>query len=279
MNLHLLACQIEIPRIRDAAARDAHLARTAEKIRKAIGPGLPDLVVLPELSALEYSDDAFTCLDALEEPMYGPSFETYSTLARTIGAGIVYGFALRDGDARYICQAVVDSRGKLVGHFEKLHLANYGASAETAHFSPGHQLFVFELHGLRIAPLICYDIRFPELVRRLVELDVDVVLQCSAYTRDLSFYSWRHFVVARAMEAQVAWLGLNRAGDGWGGSVYSAPFVDASTPEQQLGSGELFWPIEIPYDQRAKVRAITPYHADRRGDYAELPVIEGGVMR
>lgn len=279
MNLHLLACQIEIPRIRDAAARDAHLARTAEKIRQAIGLVPPDLVVLPELSAMEYSDDAFACLEALEEPLHGPSFETYSALARTIGAGIVYGFALRDGDARYICQAVVDSKGELVGHFEKLHIANYGDSAEAAHFSPGHRLFVFELRGLRIAPVICYDIRFPELTSRLVDLDVDVVLQCSAYATDLSFYSWRHFVVTRAMEAQVAWLGLNRAGDGWGGSVFSAPFVDASAPEQQLGKEERFWPIEIPSDQRARVRAITPYHADRRHDYAALPVIEGGVMR
>ncbi len=279
MSLHLLACQIEIPQIRDVAARDAHLARTAEKIRKAIGPVPPDLVVLPELSAMEYSYDAFACLGALEEPMYGPSFATYSRLARTIGSGIVYGFALRDGDARYICQAVVDSRGELVGHFEKLHLANYGASAEAAHFSPGHQLFIFEQRGLRIALLICYDIRFSELVRRLVELDVDVVLQCSAYTTDLSFYSWRHFVVTRAMEAQIAWLGLNRAGEGWGGSVFSAPFVDALAPEQQLGNEEKFWPIEIPSDQRARVRAITPYHADRRNDYAALPVIEGGIMR
>ena len=58
-GLRLVACQIAIPPTRDAAARDAHLDRVRRLIAQSAAPGAQDVIVLPELSAIEYSDAAF----------------------------------------------------------------------------------------------------------------------------------------------------------------------------------------------------------------------------
>lgn len=272
-TMRILACQITVPETRTVAERDAHLQSLSEKISLEVSTQPVDLVVLPELSSIEYSDGAFACLSELEEPLCGPSFEVFSTLAKMLQTPIVYGFPCQTGAGRHICQAVVGASGRLIGHFNKLHIAQHGASAEAAHFQPGDHIFVFTLNGLRIAPIICYDIRFPNLSQRLIDEQVDIVLQCSAYGPDPYKYSWRHFAVARAMEGQFCWIGLNRAGLGWGGSVFSRPVVHGKDREQILGEEEKFWRIDIPVDHKARTRAVTPYHRDRRGDIASMGVI------
>ena len=271
-GLRLLACQIAIPQTRDAAARDAHLDRVRGLIEANAARGAQDVIVLPELSAIEYSDAAFERLDLLEEPIDGPSFRCFSDLARRLETAIVFGFPRRSAQGRHICQAAVGPDGALLGWYDKLHIAQFGASAEAAHFQPGDTLFAFDVAGFRLAPLICYDIRFPELAARLAEAGVDVVLQSGAYFRDISFHSWRPFVVTRAMENGMAWLGLNRAGADWGGSIWCPGYADAETPEQTLGVEETLWRRELPRDFRARAAERLPFRRDRRGDYARLPV-------
>ncbi|MDQ2091230.1 carbon-nitrogen hydrolase family protein [Marimonas arenosa] len=272
-DLTLLACQIDVPETPDAAARDSHLRSVVARIRAVAEPGQYDLIVLPELSAIEYSEAAFARLDLLAEPLEGPSFMVFAELAQAVRATVVYGFARRDEAGRhFICQAAVGPDGVLLGFYDKLHLAQFGDSAEAGAFRAGDHLFQFEICGLRIAPLICYDIRFPELTARLAADGVDLVLQCSAYAHDLSFHSWRPFVVTRAMEQGLAWLGLNRAGDGWGGSIWCPGYADAAAPEQVFGPKECFVPLQLPRDFRRGNAERLPFDRDRRGDYAGLPV-------
>lgn len=271
-DLTLLACQIAIPPTPDAPERDAHVAALTERIRLVAAPRQYDLIVLPELSTMEYSDAAFTWLDVLAEPLKGPSFRQFAQLAQDLQSTVVYGFARRDEVGRHlICQAAIGPDGRLLGHYDKLHLAQFGASAEAGVFQPGNHVFTLTVKGLRIAPLICYDIRFPGLMARLAREGVDVVLQCSAYARDLSFHSWQPFVVTRAMEHGFAWLGLNRAGDGWGGSIWCPGFADSDTPEVVLGRDEAFVPFVLPGDFRQTNLEKLPIGRDGRSDYADLP--------
>lgn len=271
-GLRLVACQIAIPPTRDAAARDAHLDRVRRLIAQSAAPGAQDVIVLPELSAIEYSDAAFDCLDRLEEPLDGPSFRCFAELARRLDTAIVYGFPRRGDRGRHICQAAVGPDGALLGWYDKLHIAQFGASTEAAHFQPGDKLFAFDIAGFRLAPLICYDIRFADLATRLAAAGVDVVLQSGAYYRDISFHSWRPFVVTRAMEQGLAWLGLNRAGPDWGGSIWCPGYADAETPEQVLGVEEALWRLELPRDFRARAAERLPFLRDRRDDYPRLPI-------
>ena len=276
-HLRLLACQAAVPPTPDAAARDAHVAALCERIAAHTPPGSVDVIALPELSTMEYSDAAFLRLAQLAEPLDGPSLARFSALAGKLNATLVYGFARDTGSGVTICQAVIGPDGRLLGAYDKLHLAQFGASAEAAAFTAGDHLFSFEVKGLRIAPLICYDIRFAGLAQRLAREGVDVVLQCSAYARDISFHSWRPFVVTRAMENGLAWLGLNRAGDGWGGSIWCPGYADGEAPEQVFGTGEDFRELSLPLDFRATIAEKLPFLKDRREDYDALPMQGAGA--
>ena len=97
----LLACQIAIPPVATARERDRHLDETARKITRQLGEAPADLVVLPELSAIDYARSAFDNLDALAEPLDGPSFEVMRQVARDFGVAVVYGIPRKaDGDYR-----------------------------------------------------------------------------------------------------------------------------------------------------------------------------------
>ena len=225
--LRLLACQIAIPATRDAATRDAHVQRVVRLLDGQLAATPADLVVLPELSTLEYSRASFARLDELAEPADGASFAAFSALARRHGTAVCYGCARRGARGFHISQAVLGRDGEWLGCYDKIHLAQYGASMERDYFQPGERLFVFALGGVRIAPLICYDIRIPEMSRALVlEHGVELLLHCGAYCRDESFSSWPAFAVTRAMENQCFLLSLNRAGADFGASMFCPPWID-----------------------------------------------------
>ena len=130
---------------------------------------------------------------------------------------VAYGFARRDQEQFYISSAMVGPDGSLIGYYDKIHLCQYGASMEKEYFTSGQHLFTFTINGIKCAPIICYDIRIPELSRTLiVDQGVDVLLHCGAYYRDESFATWHDFATTRALENQAYLLSLNRAGKYYG---------------------------------------------------------------
>ncbi len=270
----LLACQIAVPPVATAEARDRFLAETAGKIRRQVYETPADLVVLPELSGIDYSRAAFDRLDELAEPLEGPSFQVFRRLARDLAVPIAYGIPrLAEGGYR-ISQVVVGTEGEMLGHFDKIHIAQYGASFEKEYFARGEHLFVFEHQGIRIAPIICYDIRIPELSRTLaLHHGAQLILHCGAYARDESFHSWHDFVVARAMENQVYMLSLNRAGEDFGNSLFCGPWVDRDSPAVSFPeTAEAFVPLALDPARIASIRKRYSFLEDRLEDYRALPL-------
>lgn len=280
-RLRLLACQLAIPETRDVAARDRHLARSVSAISDRLAKERPpiDLVVLPELSSVEYSRAAFEVLDELSEPLDGPSFEAWRTVARRFGVTIAYGAPVVVEGRRQIAQVVVGPEGERCGVFAKLHIAQFGFSMEKEFFSAGDSLFVFEVAGFRVAPIICYDIRIPELARTLcLNHGVDLLLHCGAYSRDRSYFSWHPFVVTRALENQIYVLSLNRAGGDFGGSLFCPPWVDETQKPRHFGDAERFETLTLTGSAMEAARTTYPFRADRLADYSGLPVERGRTM-
>ncbi|TQV68214.1 carbon-nitrogen hydrolase family protein [Denitrobaculum tricleocarpae] len=267
--MRLLACQIEIPPTPTPAARDAHLDLVARNLADALAQTPADLVVLPELSAIDYSRDSFSRLDALAEDLSGPSFERFRETARRFDVAVVYGIPRRGDDGYRISQVAVGPDGEVMGCFDKLHLAQYGASMEKEYFQRGEAPFSFSFRGVKIAPIICYDIRFPELARSLaLEHKADLILHCGAYARDPSFYSWHHFVVARALENQLYLLSLNRAGTAFGNSIFCPPWIDEVSPALRFPEHEeAFITCEIDPARIAATRREYSFLADRLPSY------------
>lgn len=271
-TLSLLACQIAVPQTTGATARDAYLAKTAATLRKRLSQQKADLVVLPELSSMDYSRAAFDRLDEIAEPLDGASFETFSALAAEFGVHVSYSFARRDVSGTHISVAVVTPEGGLAGHYDKLHLCQYGASMEKEYFSAGNSLFVFDVKGFTCAPIICYDIRFPELSRMLVlKHGVEVILHCGAYFRDPSFPTWHAFATARAIENQVFFLSLNRAGADYGNSLFCYPWMDETRgPEHFAPHDEDLRQITLDRQQLYDARDRYSFLKDRWDSY-DLP--------
>lgn len=268
-KLKMLACQLDIPAMTDPSQRDAHLEQSARKVESAMIGNPVDLIVLPELSSIDYSRDTFDKIEALSEPLDGPSFRCWSAVARRHKCFVSYSFARRDGDKTYISVAVANREGELVGHYDKIHLAQYGASMEKEYFDRGNHLFTFDVAGFRLAPIICYDIRIPELSRTLtIEHKVDLFLHCGAYFRDESFHSWHEFATVRALENQVFFLSLNRAGKNYGYSVFCRPWMDENTPLQYFSEhDEDFCLIEIGRSEMEDARNSYSFLKDRLENY------------
>ncbi len=270
-SLSILAAQIHVPPTPDAAARDAHVDRLSGLIDEALSEERADLVVLPELSSIDYSRASFAALEELAEPLGGPTFSAFSKVAEAHGCHILYGFAREADNGFRIAHALIGPDGKAAGHFDKLHLAQYGASMEKEYFEEGDTLFVFDVNGVRLAPIICYDIRFPDLTRTLCRNHgVQVVLHCGAYFKDESYWSWYHFVVARAVENQVYLLSLNRAGADWGGSMFCAPWADETAEPLNFGDEETLVRFEVDTGQIDQVRRDYTFVEDAKTDYAAL---------
>ena len=177
-QLTLLACQIAIPAMTKPQERDTHLRHSAGEVSNALHAQAADLVVLPELSSIDYARATFAALDALGETLDGPSFQTWRAVAQQYNTTVVYSFPRRSEQGFHISLAAVNPQGELIGWYDKLHLAQYGASMEKEYFIGGEQLMVFEVNGFRCAPIICYDIRIPELSRTLtLKHKVDIILQ------------------------------------------------------------------------------------------------------
>lgn len=278
-RLTILAGQIAVPPMDGAADRDRHLAQSREKLARALDTAGVDLAVLPELTSIDYGRHCFERLDDLAEPLDGPSFTTWRQVARDHGTYIVYSFPRRvDGGFR-ISVAAVGPDGALLGHYDKIHLAQFGASMEKEFFGGGAGLFVFAVKGFKLAPIICYDVRVPELSRSLaIDHGVDAILHCGAYFRDPSFYSWHAFAVTRAVENQVYLLSLNRAGADYGNSLFCPPWIDETSPAIAFAEYDEDFKL-LTLERRAidEARQSYSFLTDRLESY-DLPMTASGAV-
>mmetsp|Transcript_34669 Transcript_34669/g.83888 ORF Transcript_34669/g.83888 Transcript_34669/m.83888 type:complete len:312 (-) Transcript_34669:167-1102(-) len=226
-----------------AATVEANLARSAGAIRRVHysrkGRAPCRLYVLPELSANGYSDAVLATLESEAEDAETGRITTYfRELAREVDAYICYGFLRKQGNMdcsprngatpRYtICQAVVDPRGKLILAYNKMHLCDMGDCSEVAYgLSRGDTPGVFECDGVRVGLTVCYDIRFPELFRKLAwEEECTLILHPAAFIRDATFATYHQFTVARAVENGVYLLSVNYAGEKFGESNAVPPWI------------------------------------------------------
>ena len=274
--MKLLACQIDIPETVSATDRDNHVQRIADLVSAQLNDcGGADLVLLPELATIDYSQAAFENLDDLAEGMDGPSVSAFATVAKNTGAFICFGMPRRDDAGSYhISQVVIDPDGRVVGHYDKMHMAQFGASIEKPYFKPGRHLLAFEVAGIRAAPIICYDHRFPELTTTLCQKHgVDLILHPVAFARDSTFQSWHHFSITRAIENQVHLLTLNRAGEMYGSSLFVPPWLDDDHQATPFGTEETCRLLELDMAYTEEIRRRYSYRSDQVENYDGLPLL------
>jgi omega-amidase len=113
------------------------------------------------------------------------------------------------GDAIYNTAYVVDANGEVAGSYRKMHL--FSLHGEDRHFGRGMQPLVCSTQVGRIGAMICYDLRFPELARRLA-LDGAELLCVPALWPTGRIEHWSILLRARAIENQLFVIGCNGSG-------------------------------------------------------------------
>ncbi|WP_433869109.1 nitrilase-related carbon-nitrogen hydrolase [Saccharopolyspora sp. CA-218241] len=140
-------------------------------VREAVAGGAR-LVVLPELAVCGYAFADAAEARSAAEPLDGPTVERFARLTAELGCVLVAGVAELGPDGRVFSSAVVVEGGSLRTSYRKVHLWD----RERELFAPGSAPppVVATAVG-RIAPMVCYDLEFPEWVRGAAEAGAEIV--------------------------------------------------------------------------------------------------------
>ena len=272
--MKILAFQAEIEPSTTRAQKETNVKNIISRLNaklESVSASIPDLVVLPELTTIDYSRDAFEKLGELAEEIDGFTFTCFSQIAKKHGIYISFSIPQRAAEKFFITNNVVDDSGQLVSYYDKLHLAQFGDSIEKEYFERGNSISTFNLNEFTIGIVLCYDFRFPEYISHLVnEHGVNLIIHPVAFSTDETFASWHHFVITRAIENQIYFLSLNRAGDSWGKSIFCPPWIDDNLKPEIMAKIEDARIFDLSLDEVIKSREKYTFSLDKLSTYKNL---------
>jgi predicted amidohydrolase len=190
---------------------DHNLERVRHWVAQAAAEG-SQLVTLPEnFSFMGEEARKRELAEHLDGAFPGPILTTLSESAAKHGVWVLGGGMperSEDPARPYNTSVLVDARGALVASYRKVHLFDVtlhdGTSLrESAAASAGAEAVTAEILGVQVGLSICYDVRFPELYRRLLDQGARVITVPSAFTVTTGKDHWHVLLRARAIENQV----------------------------------------------------------------------------
>lgn len=177
--------------------------RVAVELIDAAAPASPDLVLLPE-NGLCLGSNAEMRAAALT--LHSPEVDALRAAAQRARTVVVLGGFKRldDNGSVFNTALVIGPNGELAGGYDKIHLFDARVDGRTFEASkvekPGDRPVRIELAGASVGLTICYDVRFPELYRRLAAAGAEVLLVPAAFTEATGRAHWEVLLRARAIE-------------------------------------------------------------------------------
>ncbi|QCC48738.1 carbon-nitrogen family hydrolase [Halobellus limi] len=247
---------------------EANGERAESRIRAAAADGA-DLVVLPEMWPVGYF--AFDAYREAAESVPGPTTDRLAALADELSVHLHGGSLVeRDEDGGgnegdlYNTSVLFGPDGTLLDTYRKIHLFGYD-SEESDLLTPGERPCAVETELGTIGLTTCYDLRFPELYRSLVDSGVEMLLVTSAWPRERIDH-WHLFARTRAVENQAFLLAANLTGsirgvELGGESVVVDPWgIERANAGTEAGSAH----ANVGLDEVRETRESFPALADRR---------------
>lgn len=186
----------------------ANLA-SAEKLIDELAKKQAQLIMLPEyFNFLGPDEQKPEHAESLDE---SPSLDHIRRKARDHRVHIHVGsFLEREGSRIYNTGVVFDPDGEILARYRKIHLFDVEIPGglvylESQTFTPGDLLTTFTIGDISFGMGTCYDLRFPELFRRLVDQGVQVILLPAAFTLQTGRDHWEVLLRARAVE-NLCWV-------------------------------------------------------------------------
>ncbi|UCG89611.1 MAG: carbon-nitrogen family hydrolase [Candidatus Heimdallarchaeota archaeon] len=194
--------------------KDENLKKADSLIKKAfyqVSPKIPHIICLPELFSTGYDlDNVHLHAEPIPE---GETTTFLAQIAKDFSSALVASYIEKKEDMYYNTAVVIDENGVFLGKYRKIHL--FPPMNEPKVFSVGgfpHSTTSFKTKSGNLGLLICYDLRFPELSRR-VTLDgsADFLIYLAEFPKP-KYEVWKRLLQARAIENQLFVCGVNRVG-------------------------------------------------------------------
>ncbi|MFI7614758.1 carbon-nitrogen hydrolase family protein [Nonomuraea terrae] len=245
-------CQIPV-----STDPSVNLKRARQALARAEGA---HLAVFPEATLTRYGRR----ITSLAEPLDGPFVSGLAEAAREHGVSVIAGVFEPGDDRVHNTAVVIDAQGAVTAAYRKIHLFDSFGAKESDLVAPGAEPVVAEVAGVRVGLITCYDVRFPELARALVDRGAEMFAVIAAWgSGPLKEDHWVTLVRARALENTMWTAAVGQApnpgesSDGYG--VGRSMLVDPlGVVRADLGTGPGVQVVEVDHEFTRTARATLP---------------------
>ena len=264
---------IQMPTVADKMEN----VRTVKAYLEKIKDENPDFVILPEMFCCPYQTENFPIYAEKEG---GPVWQQLSGYAKQYGIYLIGG-SMPEKDAEgnvYNTSYIFDREGKQIGKHRKVHLFDIDVKGgqtfkESDTLTAGDSDTVFDTEFGKMGVMLCFDIRFPELSRMMVNDGARIVFVPAAFNMTTGPAHWELSFRTRALDNQIYMVGCAPARDvsagyiSWGHSIVTDPWgrvIDMLDEKK----GILLAELDMDYEEQ--VREELPLLKSRRKDIYQL---------
>lgn len=251
--------------------------RTVKTYLEKIKDENPDFVILPEMFCCPYQTENFPIYAEKEG---GPVWQQLSGYAKQYGIYLIGG-SMPEKDAEgnvYNTSYIFDREGKQIGKHRKVHLFDIDVKGgqtfkESDTLTAGDSDTVFDTEFGKIGVMLCFDIRFPELSRMMVNDGARIVFVPAAFNMTTGPAHWELSFRTRALDNQIYMVGCAPARDvsagyiSWGHSIVTDPWGRVTG---MLDENEGILLAELDMDYEEQIREELPLLKSRRKDMYKL---------
>lgn len=264
---------IQMPTVTDKMQN----VRTAGIYLEKIKDEKPDFVILPEMFCCPYQTQNFP---VYAEEEGGTVWQQLSEYAKQYGIYLIGG-SMPEKDAEgkvYNTSYIFDRQGKQIGKHRKVHLFDIDVTGgqtfkESDTLTAGDHDTVFDTEFGRMGVMLCFDIRFPELARMMVNDGAKAIFVPAAFNMTTGPAHWELSFRTRALDNQIYMIGCAPMRDesagyiSWGHSIVTDPWgrvIDMLDEKE----GVLLTELDLDYEEQ--VREELPLLKSRRKDMYRL---------
>ena len=270
-TIKLALCQMNV-----VDDKKANLENASLMIATAVKENV-DFIILPEMFNCPYSNDKF--IEYGEYESASKTIKTISTLSNENDVYILAGsIPEKENDKLYNTSYLFDKTGSIIAKHRKMHLFDIDVKdkitfKESDVLTAGNNFTTADTEFGKIGIGICYDVRFPELARIMVEDGALVLFYPGAFNMTTGPAHWELLFRSRALDNQVYCVGvapaLNKDASyhSYGHSIVTNPWGEVLT---QGGENEQIIYCEIDLSEIKKIREELPLLKNKREDLYEI---------
>ena len=235
-----------------------------------------DIVILPEMFNCPYDNSKF--IEYAENQEQSKTLNAISKTAKENNILIVAGSIPElDNNKIYNSCFIFNDSGEIIGKYRKMHLFDLETPQvkfkESDVLSAGNKISIFESEFTKIGVVICYDMRFPELIRLIALKGVQLVIVPGNFNMITGPAHWKLLIRSRSVDNQIFMAAASTARNeelsyvSYGHSMITGPWGNIIAKADE---NESILYATIDLDEIKKIRKELPLYKNRREDIYEI---------